>query len=150
MAGDRYVVLGLAHARSRWFGELAQWAQAAIVPLELVKCIAVEELRARVASGRVFSAAVLDGSLAAVDRDLIAATRDAGCAVFVVDHDRRERDWIVLGASAVLAADFGPEALLDALDAHATIISRSEATRTRAGRDRADLPVVEAGRVVAV
>ena len=38
MAGDRYVVLGLAHPRAAWFRTVAQWSHASSIPVELVKC----------------------------------------------------------------------------------------------------------------
>ena len=48
---ERYVVLGLAHARAPWFGEVARWATSAALPVEFVKCVSLEELRARLALG---------------------------------------------------------------------------------------------------
>src|SRR5207245_6400068 len=60
MAGDRYVILGLAHPRAAWFPSVAQWAHASSIPVELVKCLSAEELRARLGSGRAFSAAIVD------------------------------------------------------------------------------------------
>ena len=47
MAGERYVVLGLATARSAWFTDVARWATVGSVPVEFVKCIDADELRAR-------------------------------------------------------------------------------------------------------
>src|SRR5207249_738974 len=85
MAGDRYVVLGVAQARSGWFRAVAQWSNSAAIPVEFVKCVSVEEVRARLASGRTFSALVADGGLPSVDRDVLAAARQAGAAVLVVD-----------------------------------------------------------------
>ncbi|MDP9419863.1 MAG: hypothetical protein M3P53_06925, partial [Actinomycetota bacterium] len=38
---------------------------------EFVKCVSAEELRARLASGRPFSAALVDATLPAFDRDLV-------------------------------------------------------------------------------
>jgi hypothetical protein len=73
MAGDRFVLLGLARPRATWFSEVSRWATSAIVPAEFVKCVSAEEVRARLAVGRPWSAALLDGSLPAVDRDLLAA-----------------------------------------------------------------------------
>ncbi|HVM53670.1 MAG TPA: hypothetical protein VM262_10780 [Acidimicrobiales bacterium] len=114
MADDRYVLLGLGRPRSAWFSEVSRWATAAIVPAEFVKCVSPEEVRARLASGRSWSAALLDGSLPAVDRDLLAAARDAGCAPIVVD-DRETTRWRSIGAAAVLPSVFDRGTLLDVL-----------------------------------
>jgi hypothetical protein len=126
-ARERFVVLGLAHARSPWFGEVARWATSAALPVEFLKCVSVEELRARLASGRAFSAVLADAAVPGVDRDLVDLARAAGCAVLVVDDARVHRDWSTLGASAILPADLGRADLLDALGAHATPIGRGEA-----------------------
>ena len=42
---DRYVVIGLARSRSRWFGEVARWANAAAAPVDFVKCLTSDEVR---------------------------------------------------------------------------------------------------------
>ena len=96
MAGSRYVVLGLAHVRSPWSTEVARWATAGSVPVEFVKCVSVEELRARLLSGRPHSAALLDGRLSGVDRDLLDLAAGQGCPTLVVAGDV-ERDWSALG-----------------------------------------------------
>ena len=126
-ARERYVVVGLAQARSPWFVEVARWATSAALPVEFVKCVSVEELRTRLASARPFSAVLLDASLVGVDRDVADLARRAGSAVLVVDDDRVHRDWRELGASAVLPSSMGRTDLLDALTAHATPIGRVEA-----------------------
>ena len=35
---NRFVVLGLAQARSSWFRNVAQWSNSASIPVEFVKC----------------------------------------------------------------------------------------------------------------
>lgn len=122
----RFVVLGLAQARSQWFRAVAQWSNTASLPVEFVKCVSVEELRARLASGRAFSALLVDGGLPSVDRDLIDVGRGAGCAVLVVDDVRVDRDWRSLGADAVLLPVFDRQDLLEALQQSATPISRHD------------------------
>ena len=126
-ARERYVVVGLAAARASWFTEVARWANSAALPLEFVKCVSVEELRARLASARPFSAVLLDASLAGVDRDLADLARSTGCAVLLIDDGRVQRDWLALGASAVLPASLRRADLLDALGAHAIPIGRGDA-----------------------
>ena len=127
MPGERFVVLGLAPARAGWFRSVGSWANSGALPAEFVKCLSAEEVGARLASGRPFSALVADGCLPSVDRDLVARAAAAGCAVFVV-HDRRvARDWSALGVAKVLGADFGRDDLLHALSAHARVVQRSAA-----------------------
>ena len=148
MITERFVLLGVARARSLWFRAVAQWATSASIPADFVKCLSPEEVAAHLGSGRTFSAALLDGGLPAVDRDLIAAAREAGCAVVVVDDGRGRRNWQSLGAAAVLPADFDRDQLLEVLAAHAVMIGGDEATRVALA---ADEPVAtRLARVVAV
>ena len=108
MAGDRFVVLGVAQVRSPWFREVARWATSAMLPVEFVKAMSVEEVRVRLRSGRGYSALLVDDSLPGVDRDLVELAREGGCAVLVVDSGRASRQWGELGASALLAGDLRP------------------------------------------
>lgn len=126
MRGERYVALGLAHARSGWFSELARWSTSAAIPVEFVKCVTIEEVRARLASGRAFSALLVDGGLPGVDRDLVDEARACGCAVIVIDDGRVRRDWSALGASAVLPPELSRSGLLDVLETHAVAIGRGD------------------------
>lgn len=119
MAPGRYVVLGLAHARSPWFRQVAQWSHSALVPIEFVKCMSPVELRAHLAGGRAFSALLVDGGVPALDRDLLDVARQANCAVVVVDDVKVTRDWVDLGASAVINPIFEPHDLLEVLAGHA-------------------------------
>lgn len=121
---SRFVLLGLAQARSQWFSAVAQWANTGALPAEFVKCVSLAELRARLESGRAFSAVLLDGGLGGVDRDLIGAAHAAGCAALVVDDARVHRDWASLGADAVLLPVFDRHDLVEALERNASPISR--------------------------
>jgi Mrp family chromosome partitioning ATPase len=118
---ERYVLLGLARARTEWFSRVGRWATAASIPAEFVRCISVQELRARLRSGRQFSAALLDGASPGVDRDLLAALHDAGTAAIVVD-DATGRPWDEVGADAVLPPDHDREQLLEVLAARARMV----------------------------
>jgi len=111
----RFVVLGLAVPRSGWFRSLTQWANAGALPVTFVKCISAEELRARLQSGRTWSAVLVDGALPSVDRDLIDDARRAGCAVIVVDDSRINRDWAALEPDAVMNGLFDRRDLVDTL-----------------------------------
>ncbi len=119
---ERYVLLGVAHARAQWFRTVGLWATSASLPAEFVRCVSAEELRARLASGRAFSAALVDAATPGMDRDLIARATEAGCAVLVVDDGQSARDWRALGAAAVLAAAFSRDELLEVLAATSTMV----------------------------
>ena len=119
MGNDRFVVLGLARARTPWYSEMAQWSTSGLAPIEFIKCLSAQEVRARIAAGRAISAFIADATTTGLDRDLIDDVRAAGCAVLIVDDPRVRRDWIKLGASAVLPSPFDLSAVVDALHAHA-------------------------------
>ena len=125
MAAERYVVLGAAQVRSLWFREVARWGNSAMLPIEFVKSMSVEEVRVRLRSGRGFSALLIDDSLAGLDRDLVELARESGCAVIVVDSGRSARQWGELGASAVLPHEFSRSELHQVLAQVATPILRN-------------------------
>lgn len=126
MRGERFVVLGLAHARSGWFRDVARWATSAAIPVEFIQCVTAEELRARLRSGRAFSAVIVDGGLPGVDRDLLDAARHVGCAVIVVGGHRSDRDWQALGANATLPPELERTMLVDALESNAARVGRGD------------------------
>jgi hypothetical protein len=128
MATDRYVVLGLAHPRSMWFREVGRWATAAALPLEFVKCVSAEEVRARLDGGRRFSALLADARVPGVDRDLLDVATSHGCPVLIIRDERVPRDWPSLGASAVLDGVFDRETLRLVLHEHAQQVSDVAAT----------------------
>ena len=127
MAVDRYVLLGLAGVRAPWFGEVARWATSATIPVDFVKVVSLEEARARLRSGRPFSAVLVDSGLAAFDRDLVELASRQGCAVVAADDGRTARPWRDLGVHAVLPPGFGPEQLHDVLRTVARPVDRGEA-----------------------
>jgi hypothetical protein len=147
MPTGRFVVLGLALARSSWFRAVAQWSHSASIPVEFVKCVSATELGAHLASGRAFSALLIDGGVAGLDRDLVDRATDAGCAVIVVDDVRVTRDWTALGAAAVVNPLFERKDLLEVLAAHATEIGRGDVVP---GDDVAELPVSSRAKVAMV
>ena len=148
MGRERFVVLGVARARSIWFRAVAQWATSSAIPAEFVKCVSAVEVRNHLGSGRTFSAALLDGTLPSVDRDLIAQAREAGCPVLIVDDGRGQRDWRSLGAAAVLPDTFDRDQLIEALATHALMVGGGDAGV--AGAYVPDPPDVRQGSVVAV
>lgn len=147
MASERYVLLGLAQARSGWFRAVGQWANAASIPAEFVKCVSAEEVRARLASTRPHSALLVDGSLPALDRDLVDEAGQRGVAVIAIDDRRGTRDWAALGVQDVLPDFFDQKSLLDALAVHARRIGRADTRPDDPGPDRA---VSWQGRLAAV
>lgn len=123
MAGtERYVVLGLAPPRSSWFRDVAQWAHTGVAPIEFVKCVSVDELRARLGSSRPHSAVVVDSGIPDLDRDLVDLARRRQCAIIAIGASRRELD-----VDAVLPSRFAPVELTGALAAHAQPIDRADA-----------------------
>lgn len=125
MAGDRYVVLGVARVRAPWFRDVARWSTGAVVAVEFVKAMSVEEVRVRLRSGRGYSALIADDGLPGLDRDLVDLAREVGASVIVVDGGRGSRSLAELGVSAVLPPSFSPEDLLQTLGQVATPISRA-------------------------
>ncbi|MGK2947089.1 MAG: hypothetical protein ACSLFP_00815 [Acidimicrobiales bacterium] len=132
MAASRFVVLGLAHARSAWFDEVARWATSAALPVEFVKAMSPEEVRVRIRSGRGHSALLVDASLVGLDRDLVEGAQAAGCAVIVVLDGRTADAREQLGASAALPPGFERDDLLSVLGQVAAPIERlGEPTTTQ-------------------
>jgi MinD-like ATPase involved in chromosome partitioning or flagellar assembly len=148
MAAERFVVLGLAPARAAWFTTVARWSTAAALPVEFVKCLSQEEVRARLASGRPWSALLVDAATPGLDRDLVAAARSAGAVVLVVDAGTA-RDWRGLGAAAVLPPGFGRGELLAALEAEARPVGAADAVPAP-GRGADAQPAAWRGRLVTV
>ncbi len=143
--GDRFVLLGLARARAGWFQTVGQWATSASLPAEFVRCVSAEEVRARLGSGRPFSAALVAADAPGLDRDLVAEAAAVGCAVLVVDEGAG-RDWRGLGAAATLATPFSRDELLELLEAHARPVGREVVDEAPRGADEA----TNRGRLIAV
>lgn len=151
MAAPRYAVLGLAPARAAWLRELAQWANSSSLPVALVKCVSAEEVRAWLAGPRRFSAVLVDGSHPGLERDLLGAGRDAGCALIVVDERRATRDWRDIGADAVLTGPLERGALLGALGEHGRPVEDAAAVEPPTeGREPPARPPAEAALLVGV
>ena len=144
MAVDRYVLLGLAPPRAEWFRAVAHWCNTAAVPAEFVKCVSAAEVRAQAASGRVFSAVLVDAAASGLDRDLL----DLAVPVLVVDDDASAH-WLDLGAAAVVPRSMSPDALLSALASHAVRVGDAT-TGAVADVVRPPGSAAAPGRVVAV
>lgn len=123
---ERHVLLVVARARADWSAGVARWSASAVLPVEVVRCVSLDEAVARLRSGRPHSALLVDAGLAGLDRDLVDTARRAGCATLVVD-DGRARDLATLGADALLRAPFSRDELLRALDVHARPVAPGHA-----------------------
>ena len=124
MRTDHYALLGVARPRTPWFTEIGRWATSASIPADFVRCVSVEEVRARLQGGRAWSALLVDHLTSGLDRDLIDAARAVGCAVVVVSDGAHHRDWVALGASAVVDAPIHRDALVSILREYAAPMSR--------------------------
>lgn len=146
MARERYVLLGVAPARAPWFTEVGRWATSAAIPAEFIRCVSIAELRARLASGRRFSALLLDGQLSGVDRDVLAAAAEREVPVIVVDA-RGPAPWADLQPAAVLSPPFSREGLLEVLGAQAAMIGAATEAPAPGGRPE---PAAADGELVSV
>lgn len=144
---ERYVLLGVAPARADWFRTVGQWAAAAVLPAEFVRCVSLAEVRARLRSSRAFSAVLVDGRLPGLDRDLVATATDVGCAVVVVEQPPATRDWPTIGVAATLPAQFSRDELLEVL--HATARPVRDATGPQLDVPTSRTPAARGG-IVAV
>lgn len=148
----RFVVLGLARPRTPWFSEVGRWATSGSAPIEFIRCVSREEVAANLASGRGYSALLIDGASLELDRDLVEDLRQAGSPTIVVEDRSVSRDWPSLGVLAVLPADFSRTDLVLALDTHATPLDGRAATvaARRVGDEAAGGAAEPAGRWISV
>ena len=124
MASERYVLLGLARARAPWFSDVARWATSGSAAVDFVKAVSIDEVRARLGSGRPFSALLVDGGIPAIDRDLAELAARLGCALVVVGGP--DRDWLSDDVAARLPERFDPRQLEAVLAAHAAPVNRAD------------------------
>lgn len=122
----RFVVLGLAPARAPWFSSVGLWATTGALPVEFVRCVSAEEVRARLRAGRPYSALIADAEVASLDRDLVAAATGTGCTVIVVADSRRPGPALP-GISRLLPPTFTRDDLLAALESGARRIPIGDA-----------------------
>lgn len=146
MTGDgRHVVLALARGRADWLTEVSRWATSGVLAIDLVKAVSDVEVRSHLDSGRCFTALLVDADVVGLDRDLLGRAMERGCSVLVLDDSPR-RDWLALGALAVLPRTLDPVTLGRALDEHARPL---DAVRDLPELDPA-VPHTGSGRLVAV
>lgn len=121
---ERYVVAGLARPREQWFGDVARWATSGVVPVEFVKCLSHDEVTALLVAGRRLSALLVQVDAWPLERELVQLALRNGCATIAVSNGIVHHDWESLGCATVLADDFGPDDLIDALQRHAVPVDR--------------------------
>lgn len=124
---SRLSILTVASARSSWSSAVTRWATGAVLPAEVVRCVSTGEVRARLETGRPWSALLADAALTGVDRDLVATAAAAGCPTVIVD-EVGGRDLTALGAVAVLGAPFSRDELLGILELHGRRLAAGTAT----------------------
>lgn len=124
MNDEQFVVLGVARPRTPWLAEVGRWATSSTLPIEFVRCVSVDEVRARLLSDRRHSAVLLDEHCLGLDRDVIGAARDARSAPMILTDSPERRDWSRIGAACVLPLPLEPGTLLAALREHALGIER--------------------------
>lgn len=122
---ERYVLLGVARARPTWFTEVARWCTSGSLPAQFVKCLSTEEVRARLGSGRAFSALLIDSQLGSFDRDLVDEARARGCAVIAVAPASDPLDPATLGIVGRLTPTFDRAELLDLLATHSMLVAET-------------------------
>ncbi|HEY6530828.1 MAG TPA: hypothetical protein VIY72_00895 [Acidimicrobiales bacterium] len=132
MTGEHYVVLGAARPRAAWFGEVGRWATSAALPVEFVKCVSTDEVRARLSAGRAYSALIIDEGCTGLDRDLLDDARRVGCAPVVVTTGSDRRDWLALGAAGVLSEPLDRDSLLGWLRDHVSPVDHPDLADTGA------------------
>ena len=92
--------------------------------IDFIKCVSVEEIKARLRGGRIHSAILCDATVPGVDRDLFALAGEFDVPAIVVGE--AERNWTELGAQALLHEVFGREDLLGTLESIAKPVRRGE------------------------
>lgn len=112
---DRFVLLGLARARTPWFVDVGRWCSSGTLPAQFLKCVSNDEVRARLGSGRLHSALLVDADPGNLDRDLFATAAAHDCPVIVVADPDLAIDLTELGITARLDPAFGRAQLLDLL-----------------------------------
>ena len=131
MPSGQYVVLGMARPQAPWFSDVARWANSGALPVDFLMVLSLEELCARLRSGRVFSALLVDAGVPGCDRDLFDLASGAGCAVVVIDGRPARRPWVDLGAAAVLPPAPARDDVLASLRAVARPVQRVDDAELR-------------------
>ena len=118
----RYVLLGLASGAPPWMPTVDLRLADLGTGHEFLPCAGIADLLNRLASGRAFSALLVDHRTVGLDRELISRARTAACPVLVVGGDVER--WTGLGAAAVVQSDLDPTEFARTLERQARPIGR--------------------------
>lgn len=144
----RATLATLAPPRRRWVRDLSRWATTGDLPADVLTCLAGDELRALLGTGRHVSLVVVDAGSSALDRDLVALAGSVGSRVVVVDDGRHQRDWESVGCAELVPEPSGPSDVVELVERHGQLEPPARRQGTRVlGLGRA---VGDACRVVAV
>ncbi len=146
----RFVLVALARPRAVWLDRVVQLANSGAVAAEVHKCVGLVDLLSQVGPGRRTSAALLDGGIHGVDRDLIHRLRASSIAVIVIADPNVSHDWTSLGADATIGRDFAAHELLDSLIRWARPVQQSDFHEFTATPPAPSEPVPWHGALVAV
>ncbi|MEM9610713.1 MAG: hypothetical protein AAGA99_25105 [Actinomycetota bacterium] len=109
---SRLVALGTAPPGSEWFRALGRWAATGEVPVELARCVGVDELRRRL-DERPWSVVLVDTACPGLDRDLVVVAGELGVPIIGVRSPGGPDG--PAGLVTVLDADVDPGDLTDAV-----------------------------------
>ena len=152
MRAATFSLVTVAPPRTDWITRLTAWSNEGSLGVEVIRCISLEELRARIGSIQRFSAAIIDESMIGLDRDLLMLARETGCATIVITKGIARHDWESLGGSGTITDPFGPEDLLHALRCWAEPTDRHDLHRPTEvlTTDTIDAPTAPLAPLVAV
>ena len=125
---EHFIVLGVARPRTGWLTDVGTWSTSSMLPIEFIRCVSVDEVRARLHSDRRHSAVLLGADCSGLDRDLLEAAIEARCAPIVVTDGAERRNWVELGAACTISTPLSAEILLGALREHAVGVERRTVT----------------------
>lgn len=144
----RYVIVGVADARSSWFSDLTRWSTSGLIAAEYIKALSLDEARALLGTGRKVSALLVSDMTPGIDREFVALARKIDSAVVVVESGGRHSDWDSLGVACTMPQRFGPDELSEVLNRHA---KRIDPTSRRSAGVAVDFGnEVELGSLIAV
>lgn len=138
MNDEHFIVLGVARPRTTWLADLVRWSTSSMLPIEFIRCVSVDEVRARLLSDRRHSAVLLGEGCTGVDRDIIEIARDAKCAPIIVTDGEDRRDWTALGAACSISQPITPDDVLTAVREHAIGFERRSLATLDLHRDLDD------------
>lgn len=140
---SRLVALGTAPPGTGWFRAVGRWAATGEVPIELARCVGVDEVRRRL-DERPWSVVIVDTASPGLDRDLLVTARELGVPVIGIRAAGGPEGPPGLGT--VLDTDIGPGELTDAILA----VARSIPSVAEVPATPAPDGVLRAGRLIGV